>query len=158
MLTFLDAFTTNVWHFFILSNQKQIPYSNVTLSSNLGLFHQLAGQPKVASTTYSLLLLVLHLCTTLRRPKAVCQKLTKSPEIFKEEEERHRANSLRGQNCLLDGCWIKYRELLPRLKLNFCANQHQTAKEWNRWAISVFEFLHYFKYTILKDITELELK
>ena len=46
---------------FYLSNQKQIPYSNVTLSSNLGLFHQLAGQPKVASTTYSLLLLVLHL-------------------------------------------------------------------------------------------------
>ena len=45
---------------FYLSNQKQIPYSNVTLSSNLGLFHQLAGQPKVASTTYSLLL-VLHL-------------------------------------------------------------------------------------------------
>ena len=46
---------------FYPSNQKQIPYSNVTLSSNLGLFdQQLAGQPKVASTTYSLLL-VLHL-------------------------------------------------------------------------------------------------
>ena len=143
---------------FYLSNQKQIPYSNVTLSSNLGLLSlPPASRPAQSSLYYLLAAAARTSLTTLRRPKAVCQKLTKSPEIFKEEEERHRANSLRGQNCLLDGCWIKYRELLPRLKLNFCANQHQTAKEWNRWAISVFEFLHYFKYTILKDITELEL-